>query len=411
MKKEKSDLLIVLVFGIVLSYFTYVYVTGNIHGTYSDYNGHAYVYLPMFTKETWVEGWMMVPYCMWHLMTLFFNKLLLIPLESAAAYTTCLFSLFAYLTAYWMVRRVTEAAGSTDSSARAAMIAFGLCVVQAFHFYWLDENAKFSMNPLYNPTYMCMRGFSLLCFCLVCDIWGRQKDENYRGIFFRVERGLKRYYIYLTIALFLSAMAKPTFAEMFIPAVGLVMLGELVTRLVRKDGSAAPYFRQCVTTLLCAVPTLLYILMQFLVYFIWGGSYGGGEGLVLTKWLEVWRMFTQNGGLSVACSMAFPLFMLLIDGRWFVKNDWGRLALTGYLVGFLEAALLGEGGEKLTHGDFLWPMMSGILLMFTASLMRLLVLERTQADTRGKKILLAAAWFLFCIHVLYGIPALILFLV
>lgn len=151
--------------------------------------------------------------------------------------------------------------------------------------------------------------------------------------------------------------------------------------------------------------------MQFLVYFIWGGSYGGGEGLVLTKWLEVWRMFTQNVGLSVACSMAFPLFMLLIDGRWFVKNDWGRLTLTGYLVGFLEAALLGEGGEKLTHGDFLWPMMSGILLMFTASLMRLLVLERTQADTRGKKILLAAAWFLFCIHVLYGIPALILFLV
>ncbi|MCI9142786.1 MAG: hypothetical protein HFH87_09210 [Lachnospiraceae bacterium] len=71
--------------------------------------------------------------------------------------------------------------------------------------------------------------------------------------------------------------------------------------------------------------------------------------------------------------------------------------------------MLGEGGEKLTHGDFLWPMMSGLLLMFTASLMRLLVLERTQADTRGKKLLLAAAWFLFCIHVLYGIPALILF--
>ena len=411
MKREKSDIFIVLVFGIVLSYFTYIYVISSIQGTYSDYNGHAYVYLPMFTKETWVEGWMMVPYCMWHLLTLFFNKLLLIPLDSAAAYTTCVFSLFAYLVAYWMVRRVTEAAGSTDSSARAAMIAFGLCVVQAFHFYWLDENAKFSMNPLYNPTYMCMRGFSLVCFCLVCDIWGRQKDENYRGIFFRVERGLKRYYIYLALALFLSAMAKPTFAEMFIPAVGLVMLGELGIRLMRKDGSAAPYFRQCVITLLCAVPTLLYILMQFLVYFMWGGSYGGGEGLVLTKWLEVWQMFTQNVGLSVACSLAFPLFMLLIDGRWFVKNDWGRLALVGYLVGFLEAALLGEGGEKLTHGDFLWPMMSGLLLMFTASLMRLLVLERTQADTRGKKLLLAAAWFLFCIHVLYGIPALILFLV
>lgn len=185
------------------------------------------------------------------------------------------------------------------------------------------------------------------------------------------------------------------------------MLGELLTRLRRRDGSAAPYFRQCVNTLLCAVPTLLYILLQFLVYFIWGGSYGGEEGLVVTKWLEVWRMYTQNVGLSILCSMAFPLFMLLIDGAYFVKSDWGRLALAGYLTGFLEAALLGEGGEKLGHGDFLWPMMSGLLLMFIVSLMRLLVLERTQADTRGKRILLAGAWFLFCIHVLYGILALI----
>lgn len=407
MKKEKNDFLVVFIFGILLCYFSYTYVLRDLEGIYSDYNGHTYVYLPMFTTENWVEGWMMVPYCMWHLVTLFFNKILFVPIQSAAAYTTSVFILFAYIVMYWMIRRVTEAAGSIDSSLRAAVISFGVCVLRAFSFYWLDEDAKYSMNPIYNPTYMCMRGFSLLCFCLLCDIWGRQKDENYRGIFFRVEKGLKRYYIYLAIMLFLSAMAKPTFAEMFIPAVAFLMLGELLTRLRRRDGSAAPYFRHCVNTLLCAVPTLLYILLQFLVYFIWGGSYGGEEGLVVTKWLEVWRMYTQNVGLSILCSMAFPLFMLLIDGAYFVKSDWGRLALAGYLMGFLEAALLGEGGEKLGHGDFLWPMMSGLLLMFIVSLMRLLVLERTQADTRGKRILLAGAWFLFCIHVLYGILALI----
>lgn len=403
MKKENHDFLAVLLFGILLSFLTYGYVLHGIKGVYSDYNGHTYVYLPMFSKETWVEGWMMVPYCMWHLVTLFFNKCLFVPVESAAAYTTCLFVLFAYFVAYWMVRKVTEAAGSVDSSLRAAAVAFGLCAGQAFSFYWLDENARFSMNPIYNPTYMCVRGFSLVCFCLVGDIWGRQKDVNYRGIFFRVENGLKRYYIYLAILLFLSAMAKPTFAEMFIPAVAFIMLGEWIAKLLRKDGSAASYFRQCLNMLWCAVPTLLYILLQFLVYFIWGGSYDGGGGLIVTKWLEVWRIFTQNVGLSIVCGMAFPLFMVLIDGTFFVKSDWGRLALAGFLAGFLEAALLGEGGDKLTHGDFFWPMMSGMLLMFAVSLMRLLVLERTQADTRGRKILLAAAWFLFGIHVMYGL--------
>lgn len=407
MKREKNDFLIVCIFGVLLSYLTYIFVLSELKYGLSDFNGHTYVYLSMFTKESWIQGWMTVPYCMWHLTTLFLNKILLIPLENSSAYAACIFTLFSYFVMYWIIRKVTEAAGSIDSSARASMIAFGMCLIQPFYFHWLDAGGRFlgsySMNPIHNPTYMCMRGFSLICLCLVCDIWGRQKNENYHGIFFQVEKGLKKYYIYLTIMLFLSAMAKPTFAEMFIPAVALIMLGEWIVRLVRKDGSAAPYFRHCLTTFLCAIPTLFYILMQFLAYFIWGGSYGDGGPLIITKWLEVWSMYTQNVGLSIMLGMAFPLFMLLIDGRYFVKSDLGRLSLVGYGVSFLEAALLGEDGQKLSYSNFLWPMMSGMLLMFVTSMMRLLVLERTQADTKGKKLLLAVAWFLFCIHVVYGL--------
>ena len=114
-------------------------------------------------------------------------------------------------------------------------------------------------------------------------------------------------------------------------------------------------------------------------------------------------MYSENVVLSIALGMAFPLFIFLIDVRFFLKDDMGRLALVGYGVGFLEAALLGEGGGKLSHADFLWPMMSGMLLMWVASTMHLLVLERIQADTRGKRLLLNIAWALFCIHVLCGL--------
>lgn len=407
MKREKNDILAILVPGVVLSWLTYIFVLSELKGIYADFNGHTYVYLPMFTKETWVKGWMMVPYCMWHLVTLFFHKLLFIPIQSAAAYTTCLFTLFAYFVTVWMIRKVTEAAGSTESPIRAGLIAFGMCLLQPLYFDWLDAGGRFlgsfSMNPIHNPTYMCMRGFSLVCFCLILDIWGRQKKEDYKGVFFRVETGLKRYYIYLAVMLFLSTLAKPTFAEMFIPAVAFVMLGEWIVRIRKKDGSAAGYFRHCLATLLCAVPALLYILVQFLAYFIWGGSYGSDGSLVVTKWLEVWHMFTQNVGLSVGLGMAFPLFMLLINGGYFIKSDWGRLALAGYGVGFLEAAMLGEGGGKMSHGDFLWPMMSGMLLLFVTAMLRLLVLERTQADTKGRRLALSGAWFLFCIQVMYGL--------
>lgn len=406
MKNQKSDLLVAWIFGILLSYLTYTYALNELKRLLSDFSGHTYVYLSLFTRENWVQGWMAVPYCMWHLVVLFLNHVLFVPVEYAAAYTTCAFTLFAYFILYWMLQRVTKIAGRADSSVRSAVISFGMCLVQPFYFSWLDAGGRFlgsySMNPVHNPTYICMRGFSLVCFCLICDIWGRQKDENYQGLFFRVETGLKKYYIYLAVLLFLSAMAKPTFAEMFIPAVAFVMLGELLARMVKKDGSAASYFRHCLLTLLCAVPTLLYILVQILVYFIFGGSYGEGGSLIITRWLEVWSMYTSNVGLSMALGLVFPLFMIMINAKFFLKNDMGRLALMGYFVGFMEAALLGESGGKLTHADFLWPMMSGMMLLYVVSMIRLLVLERTQADTKGQKLLVAAAWFIFCIHVVYG---------
>ncbi|MDE5588262.1 MAG: hypothetical protein K2J60_03860, partial [Acetatifactor sp.] len=69
----------------------------------------------------------------------------------------------------------------------------------------------------------------------------------------------------------------------------------------------------------------------------------------------------------------------------------------------LESALLGESGSKLEHGNFLWPMMSGMLFMFLVSAMRLLILERQQADTKVRKIFIAAAWLLFCLHVICGV--------
>lgn len=405
MKKEKSDLLIICIFGVLLAYLTNAYVLGSFQSI-SDYYDHTYTFIPLYTKETWIEGWMAAPHCMWHLTLMLIHYLLLIPIENAAAYTSCIYMLFTYFTLYWIFQRITEAAGCKDSSVRSGLLSFGMCIIQGLYFPWLDAGDRYlgiySMNPLHNPTYICMKGFSLICFCLVCDIWGKQKDENYRGIFFRVENGLKRYYIYLAVMLFLSVVAKPTFAEMFIPTVALLMLGELLARLVKKDGSAPLYFRHCLITLCCAIPALLYILLQLFAFFIYGGNHGNSS-LIVTKWFEVWSIYSQNVILSVGLGLAFPLFMLLVNGKFFIKSDMGKLALGGYLISFLEAALLGEDGIRLSHGNFLWPLMSGMLFMFLVSVMRLLVLEQKQADTKVRKILIAAAWFLLCLHVFCGV--------
>ncbi len=407
MEHTKRDNLIPILLSIVLSYLTYLMVINQLPYTLSDYNGHTYVYLPMFTAENWLDGWKAVPYCMWHMGVLGLHYFLHIPIAVSAAYVSCFFCLLTYFVIYWMVLKYTAALGKEENSTKAGVIAFGLSIVQAFYFYWLDAGDEFlgsySMNPLHNPTQMCVQAFSLLCFCLVYDIWNKQQNDDYSGVFFSMSRGLKRPYIYLALTLFLSTLAKPTFAEMFIPAVGIVMLIEWLYRLFQKDGSAAAYFKHCLNMLFCAVPALLYILIQVFAYFIWGGSYESDGSLMITKWLEVWSMFTENVILSIALGMAFPLFIMFLDAGFFLKNNLGKLALVGYIVGFLEAALLGEGGIKLSHADFLWPMMSGMLLMFTASTLHLLTLEKTQTNTRFKRILIDAAWFIFGFHMLYGI--------
>ena len=53
-----------------------------------------------------------------------------------------------------------------------------------------------------------------------------------------------------------------------------IMLYRLLKLCVRKDERKTEYFRHCVYTFLCALPALFYILLQFLAYFFWGGSYG-----------------------------------------------------------------------------------------------------------------------------------------
>ncbi len=405
MEQNKKGGFFVILFAVLQSYLTYIFVLHELQGIWADFNGHTYVYIPMYTGGTWVEGWRTISYCLWHMTVLFLNRFLRIPLHASAAYTACLYSMFSYFVLYWMIQRVTAAAGRREDPLKASLTAFGFCFAQALYCFWLDAGGRFlglySMNPIHNPTQMCVNGFSLVCLCLVYDIWQRQKDGNYQGLFFKMEKGLKRYYIFLSVMLFLSVLAKPTFAEMFIPAVALVMLWEWIARIRRKDGSAAPYFRQCLNMLLCALPALGYMLLQFTLYFILGGSYGSEGSLVITKFLEVWGMYSENVGLSVLLGMAFPLFIVLINAGYFIKDDIGRLALACYAVGFLEAALLGES-TVLSFGDFLWPMMSAMLVVWVVAVMRLLVLERTQADTGLRRNLLNIAWSLFFLHVLCG---------
>jgi hypothetical protein len=98
---------------------------------------------------------------------------------------------------------------------------------------------------------------------------------------------------------------------------------------------------------------------------------------------------------------------VLINLSFFLKDDLGRMGFVSYLVGFAEASILGESGARFAHGNFFWPMMSGMLVMWTVSLLRLLKLEREQTDKKVKYVLINVVWFIFWLHTFYGLMAII----
>lgn len=413
-KKESFKSIDFIVFAgglLVTVYLTYHYAYMQmLEGGANDYYAHVHLLLSQFLGEEWWRGWMAAPHCMWHISVIILYKLFAVPLSVSAASVTAFYTGLYYVALLWFIKKISEKFSDRIPSVFSALTALGFCFLQPMYFSFLDAGERylgvFSMNPIHNPTHMSARVFILLAFCLVVDIVSYNCNENYKPVFFDVVSCPRKYYVWLTVILFVSVVMKPTFAEMFIPAVGLYMLGAWIFRIV-KHQKPFEFFKKLLVLFLCAIPAVIYIFLQFAAFFIMGGSYNNEGSIVVTEYLEVWSLFTDNVYLSVLLAMALPIYMLIIDFKYFVGTVQGKIALIGYGTGFLEAALLGEEGSRLLHANFMWPLMAAMLLVWLVSLWRLMELTFANIantdESSLKKWLVIIGWGLFIVHVLYGI--------
>lgn len=391
---------------VFVMYITFFFVQEELKNVTGDYAGHLYEYLPLLSGESFLKGWMAVPYCMWHLLVKLVYATPAIPLEAAAGYVSAAFAGFSFYVTYYFLSRIAKSENLEANAVKISLLTFALSIVEPVCVYWFSAQnqylGQFSINPMHNPTHMCVKPFCILAMMLVYDLWEKIDDDEYKGVFFDVSEGTKKAFIGLSVVLLLSTFAKPTFAEMFIPTVAFMMLFLWIKKLVSKDGSAKEYFGNCLYMLYAALPALLFILIQALAYFAWGGSYGVESTKVeITSFLEVWKMFSDNIIASVFMGIGFPLIMLLVDGYFFKTNRLGQMSVWGYVIGFIEAALLGEA-TKLGHGDFLWPLMSGMTLIWYVCVARLMVVDEREAAAKWINVLRQVAWCVFSLFVLFG---------
>jgi hypothetical protein len=104
----------------------------------------------------------------------------------------------------------------------------------------------------------------------------------------------------------------------------------------------------------------------------------------------------QSTLTKLPLSLAFPFVVAAAaswSGAWNVPLGFTWLFL---IVGMAVTLLLGESGDRLTHGNFAWTGQTAVFLAYVESM---LFVVTTRIDARWRRV----AWAVFGVHVACGI--------
>ncbi len=162
--------------------------------------------------------------------------------------------------------------------------------------------------------------------------------------------------ILLGILLLLSLLAKPTFMQAFLPAACLFFLAQWI-----RHPKNSRFFLQII---LCVLPSVLFMIIQYMYYF----------GLIVPQQGSMILQFTWEKGLDLlirlVLMLAFPIYAA-ISGRRVGGHDtlfW--LTIVYATVASIEFLILGESGRRAADGNFAWGMMGAMLMVWIVCTIR-----------------------------------------
>lgn len=201
------------------------------------------------------------------------------------------------------------------------------------------------------------------------------------GIWLKEPAPRRSHALFLTLGgalVMLSALAKPSYVVVLLPALFLLVMRD---RSTWRSAMAAVF--------LPGVAILTWLFVR---------TFGGG-GLelaplkVLTHFTAAWTILPK-----AVLSLLFPLSMLLLFRRQVVQDRLSLLCWLMVLFGFAYGVLLAERGERVFDGNWLW---SGQLAAFAlfATTLRLLLTMRVAAPAWRVRV----AWGLYLCHLSAGL--------
>lgn len=195
----------------------------------------------------------------------------------------------------------------------------------------------------HNPTVILLRPLALASFILAARVWRPGPSSGW----------LK---LGAAVLVVLSALIKPSYIFIMLPALALLAAYRLWKRQPLELGLLAwGYF----------VPGVLVLAVQGLVTYLLPGAEEGG---IVFAPLAVEAAFSDHLLAKFLLSILFPLAVWLVQPRATRQDGAWLLAGLAFLVGAAQMYLLGEGGERLLHGNFRWGAQIGLFLWLAASL-------------------------------------------
>ena len=330
------------------------------------------------------DKWLKRPYLFWHLCVKGCIKLGEMPTKEAAAFVHASFAMITHWVTFFLMDKLSWKISGKDCGSISAVISCILGLVQPMYVYWFNTyqyEGQFSINPIFNPTHMAVKPFGILCFMLAADLLCHLRGKEF--IFWNDNKGDKSHFIWFSIFLFLSSFTKPTFMYMLLPAGVIYVLMELFGAIRKKEGSWKKIWNYMWKFACASIPALLYLLVEYVAFYFWGGTNDDAE-VAIYPFLTAWHIYSPNVPKSLLLSMAFPFWMVLTNLKYFVTSVEGKLSILCYAVGTLEFSFFVETGFKLSHLNFSWPMMSGMLLLWIISGVRLVTNTMTsKASSRN----------------------------
>lgn len=235
----------------------------------------------------------------------------------------------------------------------------------------------------HSPTQHQMLIFAVLSFVLFLRMYERYLKE------------IKPVqWIGLSILLFLSAYAKPSFIMCFYPAVLIVFLVDLAKEMEKYSRSYR--FKRMILLGLTAVPSMIYVFFLVLQSFLNDPD----VGIILkeTEWSKLPLMFIFG--------LAFPIWILVFNRGRLRENLPYRLVWLMFGVALFEFLTFRETGKRSGHGNFGWGVQCGVLFVFILSISTYIISYYDREFLRDKRTLKTiyhlVSWLLLFLHLLSG---------